>query len=282
MALKDILVYVDDAKACPARLAVATALAQQHDAHLTGLTIVSPPPIPAYVQANLPREALEVQRRHTRAKADRAKQNFDEAIAATGREARAEWREAHGDGRRDQVAEMHARYADLAIVGQADPDDERPESDFLAETLMFGAGRPILVVPYIGATAGVVGERAIVAWDAGREATRAVNDALPILEVAKWVEVLVVNPSPGLGGHGEEPGADIALHLSRHNVKATSEHLVAEDIDVADTILSRCADQSADLLVMGAYGHSRLREMVLGGATRHILRHMTVPVLMSH
>jgi nucleotide-binding universal stress UspA family protein len=282
MTVKDILVFVDDAKACPARLAVATELAQKYDAHLTGLAIVGLPPIPAYVQANLPPDALQLQQRHVRAKADQAKANFDTAVAAAGREIRAEWREAHGDGRTDLVAELHCRYVDLAIIGQPDPDDERPETDFLAESLVFGAGRPLLVVPYIGAAGGTLGQRVIVAWDAGREATRAVNDALPFLEAAKWVEVLVINPAPGLGGHGEEPGADVALHLSRHGVNATAEHLVAEDIDVADAILSRCADQGADLLVMGAYGHSRLREMVLGGVTHHILRHMTVPVLMSH
>ena len=115
-----------------------------------------------------------------------------------------------------------------------------------------------------------------------RKATRAVNDAMPLLETADSVTVLVINPIGGIDGHGEEPGADIALHLARHGVNATAEHMVAEDISVGDMLLSRCANAGADLLVMGAYGHSRMRELILGGATRNILQHMTVPVLMSH
>ena len=122
----------------------------------------------------------------------------------------------------------------------------------------------------------------MLAWDAGREAARAVSDAMPFLERAEQVTVMAVNPSSGEGDHGEEPGADIALHLARHGVKAEVHQTESPDISVGDELLSRIADDGSDMLVMGAYGHTRLRELVLGGVTRSILEQMTVPVLMSH
>jgi nucleotide-binding universal stress UspA family protein len=152
---------------------------------------------------------------------------------------------------------------------------------YLPEQVILGCGRPALVIPYIGPPA-TLGERVVVAWDASREAARAVNDALPLLERAKTVSVVTINPRQQPFGHGEEPGADIGLHLARHDVKIEVERVVSRDIDVANTILSQVANEGADLLVMGAYGHSRLREYVLGGVTRTILAEMTVPVLMSH
>jgi nucleotide-binding universal stress UspA family protein len=124
--------------------------------------------------------------------------------------------------------------------------------------------------------------RAGVAGDAAREAARAVNDALPLLRRAQNVGVVSVNPRPWPFAHGEEPGADIGLHLARHGVKVEVQRIEARDVDVPNALLSHLADQSADLLVMGAYGHSRLREFVLGGTTRTILAEMTVPTLMSH
>ena len=122
----------------------------------------------------------------------------------------------------------------------------------------------------------------LVAWNGSREATRAANDALPILQRADRVVVLAINPGGGIDGHGEVPGADLSLHLARHGVSAEAQQVQAEDMNVGEMLLSRCADEAADLLVMGAYGRSRVRELVLGGATRHVLEHATLPVLMSH
>ena len=173
------------------------------------------------------------------------------------------------------------RYADLVILGQLDPDDPVTGPRYLPEQVILGCGRPALVIPYIGAAASI-GERVVIAWDASREAARAVNDALPLLERARAVRVVTINPRQGPFGHGEEPAPDIGLHLARHDIKTEVERVVSRDIDVANTILSQLANEGADLLVMGAYGHSRLREYVLGGVTRTILAEMTVPVLMSH
>jgi len=128
----------------------------------------------------------------------------------------------------------------------------------------------------------VIGKCVLVAWDASREAARAVADAMPLLAAADAVIVLAVDPQPGPDGHGEIPGADIALHLARHGVKAQIERTVSAGVPIGELLLSRAADLGADMLVMGAYGHSRVRELLLGGATRSILASMTIPVLMSH
>ncbi|MBN8909554.1 MAG: universal stress protein, partial [Rhodospirillales bacterium] len=121
-----------------------------------------------------------------------------------------------------------------------------------------------------------------VAWNASREAARAVNDALPLLEGAKLVTVVAINPRQGIGGHGDVPAADIVLHLARHGVKAEAAHTVANDISDGEALLSYAADLGVDLIVAGAYGHSRAREMVFGGVTRTLLSEMTVPVFLSH
>jgi nucleotide-binding universal stress UspA family protein len=136
-------------------------------------------------------------------------------------------------------------------------------------------------VPYAGRFA-TAGQRVLIAWDAGREAARAVSDALPLLKRADTVEVAVFDPERGRREHGEQPGADVALYLTRHGVKVSVARQSGANFVVGAQILSRAADTGADLVVMGAYGHSRVRELVLGGVTRIMLESMTVPVLMSH
>ena len=166
----------------------------------------------------------------------------------------------------------------LSVVAQDEPDS-MPGRDMVIEAALFQSGRPVVVVPYIQKQ-GLKLDRVSVCWDGSRNAARAVADAMPILQKAKTVEVVVV-----IGAHGksrELPGADIAQHLARHNLKVELSELVADDIDVPNTILSHAADVGTDFIVMGGYGHSRWREFVLGGATRAMLSSMTVPVLMSH
>ncbi|WP_096704382.1 universal stress protein [Magnetospirillum sp. 15-1] len=179
-----------------------------------------------------------------------------------------EWRPISG---LKQLA-LHARYADLTIVGQAPSG----ASDHITETLM-SVGRPLLAVPRHGRFPSV-GRRVLVAWNASREATRAVFDSLPLLEGATNVTVMTMDAEDD----DRVPGADIGLTLARHGIKVDVVRSTLGDIDAGNALLSRAADQGADLLVMGAFGHSPLREKMLGGATRHILDHMTVPVLLSH
>jgi nucleotide-binding universal stress UspA family protein len=173
-----------------------------------------------------------------------------------------------------------SRSADLIVTGQKDPEwDASPFQD-LAEHLALGSGRPVLVVPYVGRYPDI-GHNVVIAWKAGRESGRAVFDALPILKQAEQVQILEVDEG---GRRSNDPSADtsIAVALARHGIKAVVRTSVAVDMSVGDEILSRLTDMGADLLVMGAYGHSRMRELVFGGVTRHIARHMTVPTLFSH
>jgi nucleotide-binding universal stress UspA family protein len=168
------------------------------------------------------------------------------------------------------------------VVGQEDPDGGgTPNAGALLEQALFSSGRPVLVVPFAGRFESL-GRRVLIGWNASREAARAVNDALPLIAQAEIATVLAANPRRGLGGHGEEPGADIARHLARHGLKVEVQHVVAPEIAAGDILLNAAAESVADLLVVGAYGHSRLREMVLGGVTRTLLRQMTLPVLLSH
>ena len=281
---KDLLVVMDKSRTCATRLDVAVHVASRFGTHLTGLFVKEPPNIPLSVQsegevyARPPSSYMEMQRQAWREAAQDAQQLFRSRTDVPG--ITTEWREREGDV--GEIAALHARYTDMIIVGQ--PDPELPAAHptrALAERLLLGVGRPILVVPYAGAFT-TVGERVLIAWNASREATRAVNDALPILQQASKVTVLAINPRGGVSGDGDVPGADLALHLSRHGVKAEASWVPADDIEVAAMLLSSACDCQADLIVMGGYGHSRVREIVLGGTTREMLKTMTVPTLMSH
>ncbi len=278
MAYKNLLVLVDEAASAALRIDLALSLASAFGAHLTGLYVGESPALRPSVLAEFPPQVLEMLSRAGRESAEQAKAVFDQRLRGAGGAVAAEWRAVEGDV--GEIASLHTRYADLAIVGQVDPDNPVTDPD-LPEQIILGSGRPVIVVPYAGAFK-TLGERVMVAWNASREATRAVNDALPLLERASSVRVVSVNPHGGLAGHGPLPGADIALHLARHGVRAEAETIVAEDVRVDDALLSHAFDMSADLIVMGAYGHSRLGEFVLGGATRHMLRQITIPVFMSH
>jgi nucleotide-binding universal stress UspA family protein len=278
MPYKDILVNVDNSKSCKARLDVAIKIAQQQQSHLIGLFIGATPRVPDYVQAQLGPQVAEIQAKYLAEAADKAKALFDATAGQSGLSV--EWRVAGGDP--VEVLDLHGRYTDLVILGQHNPDsDEAVDTDDVVDDLVFQLGRPVLVVPYVGHYEKL-GGRIMIAWNASRESTRAVADALPMLKAAKQVVVLAINPKGGNHGHGAIPGADIAQHLARHGVNAEAQHVFADDIDVGNMLLSRSADEEIDMIVMGCYGRSRLREMILGGASRHILRHMTVPILMSH
>ena len=222
-------------------------------------------------------DLLEGMRRDALAAMPSAEAEFRDWLRLSG--IGGEWRSVEGVVWH-QVA-LHARYADLVVVGQEDPDSDRPGAGAVVEQAVFTSGRPVLVVPFAGRFE-TVGRKVLIGWKASREAARAVNDALPVIAQAETATVLAVIPRSGLNGLGEEPGADIALHLARHGVKVEVQHTVEPETGDAEAILNVAADLSADLLVVGAYGHSRLREMALGGVTRTLLRHMRVPVLMSH
>jgi nucleotide-binding universal stress UspA family protein len=276
VSYKTLLVHVDSGQRTPARLDFALQLARQNDAHLVGVHAVSVPRIPAYAAVEGGDLMREYQDKAMQDLARRAREMFDRAVGASGY-GNVEWRESRADAA--DVVPVHARYADLVILGQANgAESSGVEPDFVDRVLL-ASGRPALVIPYAGRFTDI-GTRVLVAWNASREATRAVTDALPLLSRASEVNVVAFNPQGA--PHGEVPGADIALFLARHGVKVTVSHERGTDIDAGNLLLSRASDLDANLLVMGAYGHSRMQELILGGATRTILQSMTIPVLMSH
>lgn len=281
MSLKDILVHVDHTRGCEERIHAALKLADLHDAHLTALYIITRPVIPTYIIAQLGQDVLKAQEDAANKLAQDMKKMFEGLSAQYT--VKTEWRNAEGD-LIEQVL-LHARYCDLTVLGQRDPDadDEAPGASEMPDAILLRSGRPIIVIPYVG-TFKTLGKHVMVAWDGSRLATRAVNDAIPVMKGAKKVDVLAVNPQDAnrIQKHGAVPGADMALHLARHDIKAEAEHIASGELSAGDTLLSYAADSSIDLIVMGGYGHNRWREVVLGGVTRHMLQHMTVPVFMTH
>lgn len=279
MSYKTVLVHVDQARQAPVRIAVAAEIARAHSAHLVGAAMTG---ISRYVfdsGAFNPKDPtfahhLDYLHRYAREGLDQF-----EAIAAKAGVHEVEARVVDDDAA-GGIA-LQARYADLTVIGQFDPSDAVPGlmSNF-PEHVILNSGRSALVVPFAGSFSGKFG-KVLVAWDGGMAASRAIAAALPLLAQADAVDILVFNPEQDRDAHGEQPGADLALFLSRHGVKANvTAHRI--DIDTGNALLSAAADLGAQLLVMGAYGHARFREVVLGGVTRTVLGSMTVPVLMAH
>ena len=278
MAYKTILVHLDAGKGVESRLDIAFALAQKFDAHLVGLYALSVTPLPGWAIAETG-EFIEKQEAKARAAlAESGRKVWDAAVQRSNC-SKCEWRNSTADAL-DAVT-LHARYADLVVIGQDDGSGASGLTRDFEQHLLLGAGRPVLVVPY-ARDKRPVGNKVLVAWNASQEATRAITDALPLLQVAKQVQVAAFNVGKKGGMHGDVPGADIGLYLSRHGVKVTVSQYQADDVDVGNQLLSRAADLDSDLIVMGAYGHSRMSELILGGVTRTLLESMTVPVLLSH
>lgn len=278
MGYKTVLVHCDGNAKTAQRLAVAVRLAQRHGAHLVGVHVQKPFDVPPFTEGAIAMDDLFTVY-DASAKADQASAATMFQKAVKGAELSTEWRLAKGYA--DAELAIQARYADLVVVGQTEPDDQALTPTDLPETMALSTGRPTLVVPHIGAPPEV-GKTMMLCWNASRESTRAASDALPLLREAEKVIVLAVDPRSSKRGHGAEPGADVATWLSRHGVKVTVQRDVATDSDVGSVILSRAADHGVDLIVMGLYGHSRMREMVMGGASRTLLASMTVPVFVAH
>lgn len=274
----DILVHLDRTNHSEVRLAVAAHLAAAHGAGLIGLRIEAHPHVPEALRGGIRPAALEAQAQAIAA--DTARIEADFRAKASGLGLPVEWWrvECETEWAIPRIVER-ARHASVTVVGQAahDREEELP-GDELVHQLLLSSGRPVLVVPETEPPSAAPGGRVLVAWNGTREAARAVADAMPVLAKARAVQVV----SAGQQNRDFDTLTEIGRHLARHEVSAHCRVLPGADHDVGAAILSAAADFRADLLVMGGYGHSRLREVVLGGATRHVLRHSTLPVLMSH
>ena len=253
----------------------AVSVAATFDAHLTGVAFRYEPLAP--VADGFPAKAMQSQRIENEKAAKAAVAKFDEVARRATVSAESRIVDVPVASAHNVFANIVRRF-DLAIIGQPEPHKPALER-LIVEAALFDSGRPVLIVPYIQ-RAGLKLDRVMVCWDGSRSAARAVADAMPFIVRAKAAEVVIVTSEPTKSN--EMPGADIAHHLARHGTKVEIKPIVTAEIDVTSTILSHAADASADFLVMGGYGHSRLREFVLGGVTRGILTSMTVPTLMSH
>ena len=276
--IKDIVTNLSLRNSRDVAMDFAVSTAAAFDAHLAGLAFVYEPIIPAMVDMyGMPPEVIESQRVENENMAKAALGRFEDAArgAALSAEPRmVDAQVATAPGRFSDIA----RRFDLSVLGQPEPDQSTLDR-LMIEAALFDTGRPMLVVPYIQRT-GLKLDHIMLAWDGSRSAARAAGDALPFIRRGKLVEIVIVASD---GAKSDEmPGADIAQHLARHGAKVELNRIVTTETDVANTILSHAADSSADFLVMGGYGHSRLREFILGGVTREILTSMTIPTLMSH
>jgi nucleotide-binding universal stress UspA family protein len=275
--IKDIVVNLSVGEGGSFAGDYAVSIAAALEAHLTGTAFVYDAVVPVAATGYIPPEVIDTQQRDSEAAAKAALDRFAAAASRAGIAAEPVRLGASFAGAGEQFG-MIARRFDLVVVGQAEPEKDTVE-ELIAESALFESGRPVIVVPYIQ-KAPLKLDRVMVCWDGSRAATRAIGDAMPLLARAGAVEIAIIADEPGK--QDEIAGADMGQHLARHGLTVDVKRIIGGDIDVADALLSHAADANADFMVMGGYGHSRLREFMLGGVTRSILRAMTVPTLMSH
>ncbi|HWM83616.1 MAG TPA: universal stress protein [Pseudolabrys sp.] len=275
--IKDIVVNLPLSPDRTQTARFAVSVARQFQAHLAGVAFVYDPVLPAVdMGVAVPRSYVAEAQAAAQAKADAAAADFEERVRRDGLSAGSHKFNVATVGAPTQFAEIARRF-DLAIVSQSEFNDDVIDSA-IAETTLFESGGPVLVVPYIQKD-DLKLDRVAVCWDGSRPAARAIADAMPFIRQSKLTSLIVVdNDQPK---STDVPGIDIARHIARHGVNVELKNLPMT-VDVGTTILNFISDSSIDFLVMGGYGHSRLRQFILGGATRSILESMTVPTLMSH
>ncbi|MGA7810100.1 universal stress protein [Bradyrhizobium sp.] len=276
--IRDIVLHLDHDQSNDPMRDHALSIAATLEAHVTGVAFAYEPELSANLMPNFPIEKLAERRAESEQMANETIARFN--AAATRNRLSAEYRLVmeYEAGIAGTFARL-ARYSDLSIVTQSNPDGVN--NDALIEASLFDAGRPLVVIPYI--QEGVLElDRLVCCWDGSSAAARAINDALPLLAKASNVELLTVLDEKANGVQHEIDGVEMASHLARHKVKVDVKSVPAADLDLASVILSYAADCSASMIVMGSYGHPRLREAILGGTTSGILSSMTVPVFMSH
>ena len=276
--ISDILIHVPTGNESDAGVNYGLSVARAFNAHATGIAFALEPLVaPTYFGA-VPGEYFADFRREAEKTAAEATARFMQAATGAGCTADTRTITTTIDGAADAFGRL-TRVYDLAVITQPNPDKPGPEAALL-EAALFESGRAVLAVPYIHKKP-IEFDRILIAWDGGRPATRAVAESRPFLAKAKQVEVLVVET--GTADPKAVPGADLARHLARHNLKVELRRsVVSSASEIDSTILNEISDSDADLVVMGGYGHSRLREFVLGGVTRGIIESMTAPVLMAH
>ena len=288
MTYKTVLLHIDDSASRGARIDAAASIAQACGGHLTGVSLTGVSRLLYQNQPDLDADPnLTLHLNFLRERATRALDGFEQQARAAGV---ASFEQRVLDDEAAGGISLLARYADLVVISQYNARDKSPSvmRDFPAYVLLH-SGRPVLIVPYAPPlpllAPPAAARNVLISWNASKEASRAVSAALPLLQRAGQVHVAIFDAKVHAAEHGDEPGAELLQYLARHGVEARVHLLDGGGVrrgDIGEALLSHAGDLSADLLVMGAYGHSRLRETILGGVTRTILQSMTIPVLMAH
>jgi nucleotide-binding universal stress UspA family protein len=275
--VKDVVVNLTGNQPQDSAADYAVSVAAAFQAHIVGVGFVYEPIIPGSVLGGVPTDLIEVQREENAKAAQTAVSRFEEATRQAGLSAETRIIDASMAGAADLFGRIARRY-DIAVVAQARREQGASE-ELLIEGALFGSGRPVIVVPNEH-SGGLKLDRVLICWDGSRPAARAIADAIPFLARAKTIEIVVVTGERDKSG--ELTGANMSRHLARHGVQVEIKQIAAGSSGVQSAILAHTTGSNADFLVMGGYGHSRLREFILGGVTRSILGAMPVPVLMSH
>ena len=280
MGWKDILVIVSEAQADEPALALGEALARQCDAHLAAAFLTPLPDEPLAYEPTVVAGVWAELLGRARQEAEAERKRVEARVAKFDRPC--ELRNAEALSRDlGRVAAVHARYADIAVMTRPSEGMGAELREEIIEGVLFHSGRPALIAPP-NWKGGAIGQRVVVAWDASREATRALSEARALLGAATQVTVITVDAKPKMFGHGDQPGANVAAHLARRGLSAEVRNVDSMGRSASLAILEEANNLQADLVVMGGYAHSRLRELVFGGATRDLLRAANVPLLMAH
>ena len=279
MDFKNILIHLDHSSGCQNRLKTAFDLANTFDAKLNGLFVVPDYVVPSYVEAQISVDLITDVTEKAIARANEKLAEYQKLADDAGVSMESQVIE----GQVIPILREHSKYADLLMLGQDQPDDPDNASYGLADALLFEGGCACLVVPHSGKLAAP-GKRVLLTWNASRESARALREAMPFLTRAESVVVLSSEPDDGNDdiARGHPHAQELSRFLESHGIDAVSSGISDPDISASDAIIGQAADMNADLIVMGAYGHARLREIILGGVTRDLLKQSSVPLLLAH
>ncbi|WP_337660207.1 universal stress protein [Anderseniella sp. Alg231-50] len=277
---KTFVVSLNDTDNLDHLLTTCSLFAARNGAHVIGAYIIPSVEVFAVYGGIAMADVVDAQRKRYQSMAKQVREKFERVMALNSLSC--EWREL--DAMSSSIGREfvdQCRFADLAVIAQVDAGENCGVEPSFAEYVVMEAGRPVLLVPR-GKPFEIIGSRALMGWNGAKEAARACFDALPLLPADSEVSIVWVDPQRQRSLAGNVPGAELAATFARHDIRVTAEPMPTADTDAGRALLARVEDVGADLLVMGAYGHSRVREFVFGGATEHVLNNMTVPVLMSH
>ncbi len=279
MNIKNILLHLDHSSGCSNRLDTAFALARDFDAEITGLFVVPDYVVPSYVEAQISVDLITDVTEKAIARAEETLGAYQKLADEAGVNMQANVVE----GQVIPILREHTKYTDLLMLGQDQPDDPDNASYGLADALLFEGACPCMVVPHSGKPAAP-GRRVLLTWNASRESARALREAMPLLTRAQTVVVLSSEPddSDVETARGHPHARELARFLESHGVESVSSGISDMDVSVSDAIIGQAAEMNADMIVMGAYGHARLREIILGGVTRDLLKKAPAPLFLAH